>query len=317
MTARLAMPRNGRWLTLFVLSTAVWGWHADQAAAFGFQDKPAQWKSGRTIPFLVNLANVPDTITRDQLLDVVRRSLAPWAAIDTATLPFVIGDVINDPDKTQPEHDGANVIFWRNTNVPRGDMYAGKAYPFTDECDILLAPQAPFTFRDVQATLMHELGHCMGLAHSSSASVMTKFQGLPALGHDDAVAVSLLYPNPTRPLEEEAATLRGRVVRSNGDPLPGAMLLLIDGTGRIALAGYSGRVDAQRRTDPSGKFELPGVPPGRYRLKLQPMDDFAAADPKGYGFSGKLPAPFRPQIIDLPALEAGDTRDLGKLTVEE
>jgi len=311
------MMRNGRWLALCVLSTVLWGWRAVPAAAFGFQDKPAKWKSGSTIPFQVNLANVPDSITREQLLDVIHRSLAPWAAIETAQLPFVIGDVMNDPDKTQPVHDGTNLIFWRNTNVPRGDMYAGKAYPFADECDILLAPQAPFTLRDVQATLMHELGHCMGLAHTLAAGVMTKFQGLPALGHDDAVAVSLLYPNPERPLDDGTATLRGRVVRSNGNPLPGAVLLLIDETGKVVLSGYSGRVDAQRRTDPSGKFELPGVPPGQHRLKLQPMDDFAVADPKGYGFPGTPPAPFRPMILDLPELEAGDTHDLGKLTVEE
>jgi len=285
--------------------------------AYGFQDEPTQWKEGGSIEFVVNLANVPSTISQEQLLDIVRRSLSPWAAIDTAHLPFHVGEVITDADKTQPTQDGVNVIFWRNTNVPRGDLYAGKAYPYAEECDILLAPQAPFTFRDVQATLMHELGHCMGMAHTVAASVMTKFQGLPALGHDDQVIVSLLYPNPERPLDDTTATLRGRVVHSNGDPLPGAVLLVIDGAGRVVLSGFSGRVDAQRRKDPSGKFELAGVPPGRHRLKLQPMDDFAAADPEGYGFPGKPPASFRPQILELPELEAGDTHDLGKLTVEE
>jgi len=285
--------------------------------AYGFQDQPTQWKEGKSIDFVVNLANVPTTISREQLLDIVRRSLAPWAAIKTARLPFAVGEVIDDPDKTQPKQDGVNVIFWRNTDAPRGDMYAGKAYPFSTECDILLAPQAPFTFRDVQATLMHELGHCMGMAHTVAASVMTKFQGLPALGHDDHVIASLLYPNPEQPLDEVTATLRGRVVRGNGDPAPGAVLLVIDGAGRVVLSGFSGRVDGQQRADPSGKFELAGVPPGRYRLKVQPMDDFSAGDPEGYGFPGTPPAPFRPQLIELPELEAGDTHDLGKLTVEE
>lgn len=285
--------------------------------AYGFQDKPTQWKEGSSIEFVVNLANVPTTISREQLLDIVRKSLAPWAAIETANLPFAIGEAIHDPNKTQPKQDGVNVIFWRNTNVPRGDSYAGKAYPFAEECDILLAPQAPFTFRDVQATLMHELGHCMGMAHSAAVSVMTKFQGLPALGYDDQVIVSLIYPNPERPLEDRTATLRGRVVRSNGDPLPGAALLLVDRTGRVVLSGFSGRVNAQRRTDSSGKFELAGVPPGQHRLTLQPMDNFAAADPEGYGFPGTPPDAFRPQIIELPEIETGDAYDLGTLTVEE
>ena len=52
-------------------------------------------------------------------------------------------------------------------------------------------------------------------------------------------------------------------------------------------------------------------------MKLQPMDDFAAADPKGYGAPADLPAPFKPITIELQELEAGGTYDLGKLTVEE
>src|SRR3989338_7985499 len=203
----------GDYLVFGIWSLVISLFRCPTVQAYGFQDQPTQWKEGGSIDFVVNLANVPTTISREQLLDIVRKSLAPWAAIETARLPFAIGEVIEDPDKTQPTQDGVNVIFWRNTNVPRGDLYAGKAYPFAAECDILLAPQAPFTLRDVQATLMHELGHCMGMAHTSAASVMTKFQGLPALGHDDHVAVSLLYPNPEQPLEETTAMLRCRVVR--------------------------------------------------------------------------------------------------------
>jgi len=306
------------WLGALVVCHGFWLLGTSAAAAFGFQDKPTKWKEGRAIDFVVNMANVPPTISQEQLLDVIRRSLAPWAAINTAHLPFQIGEVINDPDETHPKQDGVNVIFWRNTGVPRGDMFAGKAYPFSTECDILLAPQAPFTLLDVQATLIHELGHCMGLAHSTAPSAMTKFQGLPALGYDDRVAVSVLYPNPEQPLEDTTATIRGRVVRHNGDPLPGAVLWVRDGaSGRILLAGFSGRVDMQRRSDASGRFELPGIPPGRHRLQIQLMDAFAAADPEGYGAPVKSPESFRPLTIELPELEAGDVHDLGKLTVDE
>jgi hypothetical protein len=290
-----------------------------EISAFGFLDEAVDWEDGDAIGFLVNVANVPEAISQEQLLGVIRRSLEPWSAIETAHLPFRIGMVINDPDKTSPKQDGVNVIFWRNTDVPRGDMFAGKAYPFASECDILLAPQAPFTLLDVQATLIHELGHCMGLAHSTAPGIMTKFQGLPNLGYDDRVAVSIRYPNPSAPLEDSTAAVKGRVVRRNGDALLGAVLKAVDvRTNRIIVSGFSGLVDAQRRKDPSGRFELPGLPPGQYRLMIQPMDAFAAADPEGYGSPAKPPPqPFGQLMVDLPELEAGDAYDVGKLTVEE
>ena len=197
-------------------------------------------------------------------------------------------------------------------------MFAGKAYPFPSECDILLQPQAPFTLIDVRAIVIHELGHCLGLAHSTAHSVMTKFQGLPSLGLDDAIAASLLYPQADASLERTTAAIKGQVKR-RGRPLLGAVLRAVDvRTQRIVIAGFSGLIEAQRHRDASGRFELPGLPPGRYTLKVEPMDVFAAADPPGYGSPVDVaPAPFAPLAIDLPELEAGDAYDVGTLDVED
>ena len=289
-----------------------------RAAAFGLNRQPTRWKQGASIEFVVNMANVPSTISQAQFVDVVRHALEPWTQIPTAKLHFTVGPVINDPDKTTPQADGVNVIFWESGSVPRGDMFAGKAYPFPSECDILLQPQAPYTLIDVRAIVIHELGHCMGLAHSTAHSVMTKLQGLPSLGSDDAIAVSLLYPSPEASLEEVTATITGQVKRS-GRPLLGAVLRVIDPrTQRIVVAGFSGLVDEQRRKDSSGGFELPGLPPGRYTIKVEPMDAFTAADPKGYGAPvDEPPPPFAPLSVELPELEAGETHDVGSLDVHD
>lgn len=87
--------------------------------------------------------------------------------------------------------------------------------------------------------------------------------------------------------------------------------------GRPLVAGFSGLVDNQRHPDSSGRFELPGVPPGRYRLQVEPMDRLVAADPSGYGAPvEEPPEPFRLLTVDLPVLEAGDAHDVGTLDVE-
>ena len=289
-----------------------------RAEAFGLNRQPTRWKKGGAIEFVVNMANVPATLSQAQIVEVVRRAMEPWTQIPTAKLPFKVGPVTNDPSKTTPQADRMNVIFWESGAAPRGDMFAGKAYPFPSECDILIQPQAPYTLIDVRAIVIHELGHCMGLAHSTAHSVMTKFQGLPSLGSDDAIAVSLLYPNPEASLEETTATITGQVKR-HGKPLLGAVLRVVDRkTQRITVAGFSGLIDGQRREAASGAFELPGLPPGRYTLKIEPMDAFAAADPAGYGAPVDAPpAAFAPLSLDLPELAAGEAYDSGTLEVED
>ncbi len=265
----------------------------------------------------MNMANVPTVFSQQQMVDMVQQALEPWAKIPTASLPFQVGEVINDPSKIGPQADGVNVIYWETSAKMVGDMFAGKAYPFASDCDIALEPRTPYTLIDLRAIMIHELGHCMGLAHSTAHSVMTKFQGLPALGYDDVVAVSLLYPKPRTTLQETTATITGRVLR-DGRPLLGAVLRVVDPqTNRITVSGFSGLVDGQRQRDASGRFELPGLPPGRYTLRVEPMDAFAAADPSGYGAPIETPPDaFTPLVVDLPTLGAGDTHDVGTLTAK-
>lgn len=291
---------------------------AQPAEAFGINKRATRWERGAPIEFVLNMANVPSSISPEQLVNVIQRAFAPWTTIPTAELPVTLRTTINDPSKATPQADGQNLICWDDGSTPRTDMVAGKAYPFDGECDILLQPQAPFTLIDVKAIVMHELGHCLGLSHSTAHGVMTKFQGLPTLGSDDAIGVSLLHPNAEAPLARMTASLTGRVER-HGRPLLGAVLHVVDvQSQRVIVAGFSGVVREGRRADPMGRFELPGIPPGRYLLRVEPMDAFVAADPDGYGAPvEKPPAPFHPISVELPELAAGDREDVGTVQIED
>ncbi len=262
------------------------------------------------------MAGAPATLSAAQVTETVQDALMPWAGVQTADLPFVTGVVINDSGKATPAADGQNTIFW-NIGAPRTDMVAGKAYPMAAECDIQLQPQAPFTLLDVQAIVLHEVGHCLGLEHSAAAGVMTKFQGLPALGADDVAGASILHPGRAQSLARMTASVLGQVQRS-GEPLMGAVIRIVSpAAGRVVVAGFSGRVHGQQRIDREGRFELPGIPPGLYRLHVEPMDAFVAADPDGYGAPvADPPPPFLPLVLTLPELEAGQAHDVGVLSLQ-
>ena len=291
------------------------GAQAAPVGAFGLLEKSTHWDITKPIEFTVNLAHVPASFTSEQYVDAVRTALDRWRQVDTAELPFRIGGVITDESQTTPEEDGVNMIAWKPGFVPR-DLVAGKAFPFESECDIILAPRPPFGLIDIQGIVMHELGHCMGLAHSTAPGIMTKFTGLPAVGYDDRVAVSLRYPNRRKPLEEDTARVQGKVTRK-GKPVIGAVIQVFDGaTGRMLVSGFSGLVEAQQRRATSGLFELPGLPPGRHWLQVQPMDVFVAADPDSYGVPGPAPEPFATRRVELPEMKAGRQYRVDTIAVE-
>lgn len=289
-----------------------------RAEAYGFLERSTSWKGEGRVEFVVNMTNAPPASTEKQILEFVQRGLEVWNQVETSRLTFTLGKPIDDPAKNRAEADGMNVIFWQELSGRRTDNVAGKAHSFATDCDIQLLPMSPYTLLDVQALVMHELGHCMGLAHSAVTGVMTKFQGFPVLSKDDVAGASILNPHPTQSLKRRTVTLTGRIMRGSR-PLVGALLSVFDRrTGHTVLAGFSGLVDGQRRKDSSGRFELLGLSPGRFKLLVEPMNVFVADNPTGFGAPvQKPPEPFRRLSIDLPELAAGDTHDVGKLKVTE
>jgi hypothetical protein len=142
---------------------------------------------------------------------------------------------------------------------------------------------------DLQGLLTHEIGHVLGLDHSGTAETATmtiwtqsgvSVGGftLRTLSTDDAIGVSTLYP--TDEFLRGTGTIAGEVLREQtGSPVFGAHVVAIDAATGVIVAGAATGVlqagpdgMAARFQSGSGVYRLSGLPPGIYRIYVEPFD---------------------------------------------
>lgn len=142
-------------------------------------------------------------------------------------------------------------------------------------------------FLQFKATVVHELGHFIGLDHTQinvrfanngddrdDIYIPTMYPtstdndtSLATLNPDDIAAVSFLYPSP-----EWASTMgiiAGAVRRSNGSVVRGANVLAIHTTD--SLMNIISTVTDYLRLN-TGNYAINGLTPGAYWVKIEPID---------------------------------------------
>ena len=251
--------------------------------------------SGRTSPFIeipekFDLAALPNKTVQyfisDQaptlaandsfsgFVSQVRLAASVWNDIPSSDLRLAFGGV-GLPQSTQTA-PGIDIVFdemppgvlAQGGPAVRGDIQAVSPAPFVAIGRSKLILSKDFTSRpsfteEFFATLVHEMGHTLGLQHTFTSSVMSIYRTrsiskAKPLGADDIVGLSLLYP--VAGWNSKLGTISGQVNLS-GSGVNLASVVAIQPNGIVVSA----------LTAPDGTYTIEGLPQGNYYVYVHPL----------------------------------------------
>jgi matrixin len=299
-------------VALAALAAAPAGAYEHLGEQIGTQVLPEHW---RTLPIALTVDNGPTNI-----LGEITTAIGTWNAVGTAKDPFSTATLAVDASANPVDFTKNNfgtawgdlsgdgrqeVVFDEDGSILTSMGYApasvngfglsgGTIHGDQAEIDdmYLLINGSRTTF-DRRSTEVHELGHTLGLAHSSvgfsigqdgalspplEANVPTMFpfsiatNDRQSLEADDVASLSELYPEPN--FTTTTGTITGFVTRcGTGEPVLGANVRAInvaDPTIQLTrLTGFDGKTD--------GSYTIRGVPDGTYDVVVEPLagdDDY-------------------------------------------
>ena len=113
-------------------------------------------------------------------------------------------------------------------------------------------------------TLLHELGHALGLQHAATSSLMsTEVTRAVTRAHplsaDDIAGLSLLYP--AKDFASRTGSIAGQVRMSTGEGAALASVVALNPSGQAVSA----------LTHPDGSYRIEGLAPGQYFVYVHPL----------------------------------------------
>lgn len=266
--------------------------------------QPIRWSGGPALRLALNTSNTSG-LSDAQARDALVRGLQRWQEASGGRVAF---DVWHGTDRAIYEpssaynglssvyfssaggaNPGSNVLgvteVWyesRTGEILEVDtMLNDQQYQFTtDPRDTTgfgsasgpNSGQKPRVF--IENVVTHELGHAIGLSHSSAMQSSMLYVEAPEqarLACDDRTAVRALYPAADAGAR---GGLTGRVVSPSGQPVFGAHAL--------AISRARGTMVASAVTDRDGRYVISALEPGIYFVMIEPFFAGASALPAYY-----------------------------------
>ncbi len=235
-----------------------------------------------TVYFYVSSQQRPRLQANDSfegLVSQVRQALATWDAVPTSSLRVGFGGVLDGP--LQGSTPAAEIVF---EELPPGVLGFGGSKVWGEATedfvpilrsqvvvsDNLADNHGPSFSERFYNTLVHEIGHALGLQHSLAGSALSQeptrstTRARP-LELDDVAGLSALYP--TDEFRALTGAIEGTVRFDDGTPVALASVAALDRGGQIITA----------LTDPEGRYRIEGLVPGEYTLYAQPLPPATSA----------------------------------------
>jgi hypothetical protein len=235
----------------------------------------ARWQT-LPVPYRIHAGGLPG-LGNNSEFTAVQRAFETWQSIPSSAIAFRYDGTTS----TQTGgNDGVNIISFQDTSFSFGTgtiavTVSSSSQGFFRDADILFNPSSPsITFStdgrsdgfDIQAIATHEIGHFLGLDHTSIVSATMNPTGgrgtvFPrVLKNDDIIGASTLYPETT--FFSATGGLRGRITGA-GASLFGAHVVVLDVEGNVAVSTL---------TELDGTYQISGLTPGSYSLYVEPLD---------------------------------------------
>src|SRR5215207_2628935 len=228
----------------------------------------------RALSRWANLSNITFVVTWSSAT-----SISPADAGDGINLLTIAGTLENEAFNSDATTGRTRVFFDPETgNIAEADISINPRPRAEDGTELQFSTDGTPGTYDLEATFTHEIGHLLGLDHSSVlSSTMQGRQafngtfGLPALSErtlseDDRQKIRSLYGSKLR---------LGRIEGRLADNRTPGTLLPLNGVNVWAENVANGRLIASDVTAEDGTYRLEGLAPGQYRVLVSAGSDVA------------------------------------------